>query len=291
MIEQIKRFNRTLAPVIGALNGEFLGSTTPLGEAQLLREIGAGDADLESIAPRLNLDTNSVEALLEALKANGWVAVEENEANTGARTARLTPSGIAQWDLQNRYSDAAALDILAPLDPTQRQQLTKAMTEVSRLVIASAIRVRVCDPRHQDADACLDAYFRELARRYGSFDPNRSRALPAEQMTLPAGMLLVAYMRGQPVGCGALKFLPDNVAAIKRVWVSQEVRGFGLGRRLMTELEKKARLHGVKLVRLETKSELFEAISMYIGMGYHEVEAFNDEFYADHWFEKSLRAD
>jgi ribosomal protein S18 acetylase RimI-like enzyme len=165
------------------------------------------------------------------------------------------------------------------------------MTDVSRPILTSAISVRVCDPYHPDANACLDAYFLELARRYGSFDPSMSRALPADQMTLPAGLFLVAYLRGQPVGCGALKFLPDNVAAIKRVWVSRDVRGLGLGRRLMTELEQKAKGQGVELVRLETKDELFEAISMYIGMGYKEVAAFNDEFYADHWFEKSLSAD
>jgi hypothetical protein len=41
-------------------------------------------------------------------------------------------------------------------------------------------------------------------------------------------------------------------------------------------------------MRLETKDVLTEAIQMYRTSGYTEVAAFNDEPYADHWFEKPL---
>jgi DNA-binding MarR family transcriptional regulator len=66
------------------------------------------------------------------------------------------------------------------------------------------------------------------------------------------------------------------------------LRGLGLGRRLLYELEVRARAHGVRLMRLETKDEPSEAIPMYETSGYIEVEPFNDEPYADHWFEKPL---
>ncbi|MEY2590801.1 MAG: hypothetical protein QOJ67_2785, partial [Acidimicrobiaceae bacterium] len=41
--------------------------------------------------------------------------------------------------------------------------------------------------------------------------------------------------------------------------------------------------------RLDTNQTLTEAIAMYRSAGYHEVDAFNDEPYAHHWFEKQLR--
>jgi hypothetical protein len=41
-------------------------------------------------------------------------------------------------------------------------------------------------------------------------------------------------------------------------------------------------------VRLETNAALTEAIGLYRRSGYREVAAFNDEPYADHWFEKRL---
>jgi ribosomal protein S18 acetylase RimI-like enzyme len=72
------------------------------------------------------------------------------------------------------------------------------------------------------------------------------------------------------------------------MWVSPDARGLGLGRRLLGELERAAREHGVRVVRLETNGTLHEAIAMYRSSGYAEVPAFNDEPYAHHWFEKRL---
>src|SRR5262249_52626807 len=75
---------------------------------------------------------------------------------------------------------------------------------------------------------------------------------------------------------------------IKRLWVSPDVRGLGLGRRLLAELEAWATTQGARMVRLDTNRTLTEAISLYRAAGYRDVTAFNDEPYAHHWFEKVL---
>jgi ribosomal protein S18 acetylase RimI-like enzyme len=90
------------------------------------------------------------------------------------------------------------------------------------------------------------------------------------------------------VGCGGLKFHPGAPAEVKRMWISPAVRGLGLGRRLLAELEAEAARHGVRVLRLETNRTLAEAIAMYRAAGYREVPAFNDEPYAHYWFEKDL---
>jgi GNAT superfamily N-acetyltransferase len=107
-------------------------------------------------------------------------------------------------------------------------------------------------------------------------------------MRPPAGVFLVARREGRPVGCGGLKFHDDSPTEIKRMWVDPSARGIGLGRRLLDELEQRAAAHGDHLVRLDTNSTLTEAIAMYTASGYRRVDAFNDEAYADHWFEKQL---
>jgi ribosomal protein S18 acetylase RimI-like enzyme len=75
------------------------------------------------------------------------------------------------------------------------------------------------------------------------------------------------------------------------MWVDRSARGLGLGRRLLAELERQAAARGVGVVRLETNGALAEAIALYRSAGYCEVEAFNDEPYAHHWFEKELTPD
>jgi len=204
------------------------------------------------------------------------------------RIARLTKAGRRELAALDQRSDDAAAAILHPLNDRQRTKLVTAMAEVERLLIASTVEVRECNPRHRDARFCLQTYYSELAVRFHEgYDPAVSPVADAE-MTPPAGLLLVASLHGEPVGCGALIFHPDAVGLVKRMWVAPAVRGLGLGRRLLYELEDRARARGVRLMRLETKNELSEAIRMYKTSGYREVVPFNDEPYADHWFEKPL---
>ncbi len=103
-----------------------------------------------------------------------------------------------------------------------------------------------------------------------------------------AGAFLLATLRGEPAGSGALKFHGAEPAELKRMWVAAHVRGLGLGRRLLDELERCARDNGARAVRLETNQSLTEAIALYRSAGYVEVDAFNGEPYAHHWFEKRL---
>ena len=66
-------------------------------------------------------------------------------------------------------------------------------------------------------------------------------------------------------------------------------RGLGVGRRILAELEAPRRDGRRHVVRLETNRSLTEAQSLYRSAGYAEVDAFNTEPYAHHWFEKRLQ--
>jgi len=289
LIDQVRRFNRTVTQRIGALDDAFLARGRPLGQARLLWEIGPDGRDVRDLRARLDLDSGYLSRLLRALEGDGLVTVEANEADGRLRTVRLTASGRAERAELDRRSDQAAASLLGPLGPPQRGRLVTAMAEVERLLTASAVRVGVRDPRHPDARRCLRAYAEELAGRFdGGFDPALSISAADHEMTPPAGLFLVAALHGEPVGCGALKFHPGAPAELKRMWVDPSARGLGLGRRLLAELETRAAAHGVRVLRLETNRVLAEAIALYRAAGYREVAAFNDEAYAHHWFEKEL---
>ncbi len=146
------------------------------------------------------------------------------------------------------------------------------------------------DPADPRAQHCLRAYNDELNARFDSgWDPARSIPASVDDLRPPAGLFVLATLHGNPVACGALKFHPGAPAELKRMWVSGSVRGLGIGRRLLEEMELRAVAGGADVVHLETNGTLVEAISLYRSSGYVEVPAFNDEPYAHHWFEKQLR--
>ncbi len=289
MIAQVRRFNRTVTQRIGALDDAFLSRDRPLGQARLLWEIGPDGSDIRLLRSRLDLDSGYLSRLLRSLQDDGLAVVEQNGSDRRVRTARLTGRGLAERALLDQLSDDAAASVLGPLSGPQRSRLVTAMAEVERLLVASAVRVARRHPAHPDARSCLRAYFGELGRRFdGGFDAGRSLPAADDELIPPAGLLLVATLHGEPVGCGAVKFHPDGPADIKRMWVAPAVRGLGLGRRLLAGLEAHAAAGGVRTVRLETNRALAEAVALYRTAGYREVAAFNDEPYAHHWFEKNL---
>jgi GNAT superfamily N-acetyltransferase len=165
------------------------------------------------------------------------------------------------------------------------------MTGAESRFFASQVRLEITDPRDAGARYCLQAYFAELGRRFDAgFNPARSISASDEEMTLPHGLLVVAYLHGAAVGCGALKLHVDTrIAELKRMWVAPEVRGLGVGRRLVESLSAEAASRGMVTLRLETNRSLFEAKHLYETAGFVEVERFNDDPYAQHWFQKDLR--
>ncbi|HYB48517.1 MAG TPA: bifunctional helix-turn-helix transcriptional regulator/GNAT family N-acetyltransferase [Streptosporangiaceae bacterium] len=289
MIDRVRRFNRTVTQRTGALDDAFLSRDRPLGQARLLWEIGPDGGDVRRLRLRLDLDSGYLSRMLRSLQSDGLVVVEPSRADARVRTARLTGDGLAERAELDRRSDRAAAALLEPLSARQRDRMIAAMAEVERLLVASAVQVTECDPRHPDARRAVRAYVTELAQRFdGGFDPDLSISATDNEMSPPAGLFLIATLHGEPAGCGALKFHPGAPAEIKRMWVAPEARGLGLGRRLLVELETRAAARGVRSLRLETNRVLAEAISLYRSAGYREVAAFNHEPYAHHWFEKTL---
>jgi ribosomal protein S18 acetylase RimI-like enzyme len=138
-----------------------------------------------------------------------------------------------------------------------------------------------------DARWCFEQYAAELGRLFG-YELETSLPLRDEDLIPPRGLVILARDDLGPVGCGAVKLGQPGVAEIKRMWVSGRARGQGLGGRLLGELEARAQDAGKSIARLETNRHLTAAIAMYRNHGYHEVPAFNDEPFGDHWFEKEL---
>ncbi len=289
MIEQVRSFNRTVTQRVGALDEAFLARRRPLGQSRVLWEIGPDGCDVRRLRASLELDSGYLSRLLRSLEDDGLVVVAPSGGDGRVRTARLTSSGLAERAELDRRSDAAAASMLGPLSARQRTRLVTAMAEVEQLLSASAVLVSVTDPRDPAARFCMAAYFAELSERFDAgFDPALSISADDAELTLPAGLLLLATLRGEAVGIGALKLHGDEPAEIKRMWVSKGARGLGLGRRLLADLEKCAVENGARIVRLETNRTLDEAIGLYKSAGYREVPAFNNEAYANHWFEKGL---
>ncbi|WP_242927683.1 GNAT family N-acetyltransferase [Pontibacter vulgaris] len=80
--------------------------------------------------------------------------------------------------------------------------------------------------------------------------------------------VVVAYQNNEPVGCGAFKEYEKGVAEIKRMFVYTSVRGQGIAKSILTELEHWAKELGYEKCLLETGKKQPEAIALYQKSGY-----------------------
>lgn len=286
---QIRRFNRAVTQRVGALEVDYLRRGRPLAEARLLFEIGADGVDLRTLRGRLGLDSGYLSRLLQSLTAQGLITVTKGVGDGRRRRVSLTRKGSAERAAYDRLSDNLAASILAPLDAAERSRLLNAMREVERLIRAASIEVGAQSPDSADARRCLDAYFQELEARFErGFDASADNSAPAGAMTPPSGLFVIARLDGEAVGCGGFKRVGNTTGEIKRVWTAPSARGLGIARRVVRTLEAAAREVGLKTLRLDTNRALTEAHALYRKEGYREIARFDDNPYADHWFEKQL---
>jgi GNAT superfamily N-acetyltransferase len=158
------------------------------------------------------------------------------------------------------------------------------------------LRFREADVTDADAHALLEAYF---AERAAGFPPTQGAYLPTwpanAQFTPPAGVFLVVEDGDQPVGCGGVRRIqrrPDTDEVrfeVKHLWLAPTARGHGEGRRLLAELERRAVEFGAEELVLDTNASLEAAGSLYRTSGYAEIEPYNANPNATHWYGKRVR--
>ena len=140
-----------------------------------------------------------------------------------------------------------------------------------------------------EARWALTQYFDELDRRFvDGFKTDEALDEATPSFNPPSGLFVIAKLGDDVVGCGGAQWIDDATAEIRRMWVDSGRRGIGLGKRLLGHLEGEVRSSGRARVLLDTNACLTEAISMYRALGYHDIERYNDNPYAHHWFEKAL---
>ena len=155
--------------------------------------------------------------------------------------------------------------------------------------MSGRVVLSIVDPASAEARACLAAYYAELNRRFATgFEVSRSRDPDRTAMMPPLGAFLLAMDGPRAVGCAGLKGAQDGLAEVKRVWIAPEARGRGLATRLMAGIEAQARALGLNRLVLDTNAALPEAAALYRKLGWTEIERFNDDPYAELFFEKRL---
>ena len=147
------------------------------------------------------------------------------------------------------------------------------MTEVATGAVRS-VRIEIRAFRPEDAVA-----FRDLneawIKKFFHMEEHDYAVLgdPERYVIRPGGHIFMVLSDGVAVGCCALIPERDGVFEVAKMAVSEEIRGQGIGRKLLGYTIEQARLLGATALTLVTNSTLGSAVHVYEAAGFRHLAA------------------
>src|SRR5438445_311374 len=279
---RVRGFNRFYTRLIGVLDRGYLKTPYSLHEARVLYELGASRGSTsKDLRVRTGFDQGYLSRLLARLTRARLIRRVESRKDGRVRHLFLTTTGKNEVRTLNERADVQIGELIGCLREDQRRDLVASLDTVRGLLDPSLPPERFTVREQEVGDLgwalhrqsvvyktefrykdSFETYLCEgLAPYMRNYDPKRDR-------------MWVGEVSGRPVGCIAIHHVAERPRWAKLRWflVEREVRGKGLGARLLSRaiaFSRKARYDGIFLW---TVSDLDAARTLYEKTGFRLVE-------------------
>ena len=278
--DAMRRFSRFYTRRIGVLNEGYNGSEFSLTEARIIYELAHLEvATASDLVKSLDLNPGYLSRILKSIEERSLIRRDAAPNDARQQLISLTEAGAQKFAALNARSRNDMLRMLGDLTPNQQKRLITAMSEIETLLSAepeqgASYILRPHQPgdigwavqqhgllyaEQYGWDETFEALAAEVAAKFiRDFDPKRERAWIAEK-------------DGENVGCVLLVKQSDEVAKLRMLLVHPKARGLGIGKRLVEECIRFAKLKGYKKITLWTNDVLTTARHIYQQTGFKLV--------------------
>lgn len=278
-VERVRAFNRFYTGRLDLLDEGFLASPYTLGEVRVLFELSRRAATTAAdLARDLGLDPGQLSRMLKGFAESGLIRRAASPDDGRRIEIALTEDGRAVFAPLEAEQRRRVADTLAGLAPEAIGRLTDAMADIHRLL----------DPDHGDQPLVIRAHrtgdisfvVARQARLYADvygFD-ERFEALIGEvgasflqNFDPRSDACFIAEVDRRIVGALFLTRRDATTAKLRLFHVETEMRGRGIGTRLVECCLRFARERGYATVTLWTNDILVEARRLYQRAGFRLV--------------------
>jgi putative acetyltransferase len=135
------------------------------------------------------------------------------------------------------------------------------------------LRIEARDPLGPEALFLLHEAALEARRLYPDLIDSAA-PMPTNQPLRPGDIYLIAFLDGNPVGCGALRKQDDGTIEVRRMYVLRQARRTGIARAILVRLEEEACHFGYETLLIETGNRQHPARSLYESYGFTRIPPF-----------------
>lgn len=122
-------------------------------------------------------------------------------------------------------------------------------------------------PNESDAVLLMEELSEILEKITGASGKN---SFNSEDVCVPQSLFVIAYdEKDEPIGCGAIRPIDENIAEVKRMYAKAKTKG--VGTKILSYLEMQAKKLGYSAIWLETRLINENAVSFYKKKGYCKI--------------------
>lgn len=274
----VRGFNRFYTRQIGVLHEHLLESEFSLTEVRILWELAhREDLTVSDLCRELGLNAGYLSRVVSGFEKKGLVVKSRSAEDARVARIELTDKGRATFEPLSDASQREVVAMLEQMPEPAQDQLVDAMQQIQSLLGEPEPGYILRDPQPGDMGWIVNRQAILYAREFGwnaeyealvaeivakfirEFDPASERCWIAEK-------------DGKAVGSVFVVRRDETTAKLRLLAVDASARGLGIGRRLVDECLRFARLAGYKRMVLWTNSVLADARKIYERAGFTLVE-------------------
>ncbi len=253
-------------------------------ECHLLTELESlGQATPSEIGERLVLEKSTVSRVVQSLSRRGEIRVQKDPSDGRQRLLSLTPAGRSALQRIHRYSNTQVDEALGFMPPADRDRVVAGLERYAKALryarVAGNYRIRPIRKRDNPRVARI---IRDVMTEFGAVGRGFSIEDPEvdamyEAYPAPGSAFYVIEHGRRILGCGGMGPLAGSgsgsgVCELRKMYFRPELRGKGLGTRLLGIVLDAARGAGYSECYLESLESMGQARRLYERHGFAAID-------------------
>ncbi len=282
-VRKIRSFNRFYTEVLGLLNKHIFDSNYSLTEVRILFEIGKAEAcSANMLMERLNIDRGYMSRILKKFEAEGLI-IRKNSSTDGRKFfLYLTSLGKNTLSDLEEKSDKHVQELINHLTQCEQENLIKSMNFIRNSLMDGINPVSIRTYQQKDIEYIIKRHRELYEIEYGFNDVfgdyvegiihtfNECNDINKEN-------IWVAEIDDTLVGVIAIVKVDDSTAQLRWFLIEPEIRGRGVGHKLIKTALDFCKERQYKHIFLWTASILDTARRLYKNYGFELTEAKNND--------------
>jgi len=281
-ITALREASRELVRALKVVNGCGLVPGMGLSECHVLVELERrGSLNAAELVELLVLEKSTVSRLVQGLLDLALIRRDVDPEDRRRRRLFLTDAGCAQVAAIHAAADRDVGQALEYLEGDEALRIAAGLERYARALRyarrGDGWRLRPIEARD---DAAVAAIIRDVMTEFGAVGPAYSiddpevEAMTAAYADERSAFFVIEDAQGTILGCGGVAPLvgaDEAVCELRKMYFRPELRGTGMGSRLMVRCLEAARERGFETMYLETLDRMEGANRLYRKFGFEAI--------------------